>query len=85
MPKSKKPRKKDTHSREVRARQSLDRNELPIAVHVLEELIASLDEMKHEKPGAHSWRFTRWNRGERNDLDDQGRTSAVPQEVDANG
>lgn len=48
MPKSKKPRKKGTHSREVRARQSLDRDELPIAVHVLEELIASLDEMKHE-------------------------------------
>lgn len=36
MPKSKKPRKKGTHSREVRARQSLDRDELPIAVHVLE-------------------------------------------------
>lgn len=48
MPKSKKPRKKDTHSREVRARQSLDRNELAIAEHVLEQLIAGLDEMKHE-------------------------------------
>lgn len=29
-------------------RESLDRDELPIAVHVLEELIAGLDEMKLE-------------------------------------